>query len=146
MMLVQFWPGINYAVVNRPMANYQVACAAGKLLGRGEPLGSTTLPIRWHSEAAMRRVGQRRALALLLRIDAFCALVAVRLFGPFANQAQSHRALSGYSVQPETECIGQTETSSHLSGSTLFLHKSAYWIRLRGTAATGTCSLCEGGR
>ena len=80
------------------MANYQVACAAGKLLGRGEPLGNTTLPTRWHSEVALRRVGQSRALAVLLRIDAFCALVAVRLFGPFANQAQPHSLYGGLAM------------------------------------------------
>ena len=46
----------------------------------------------------MRRVGQSRALAVLLRIDAFCALVAVRLFGPFANQAQPHSLYGGLAM------------------------------------------------
>jgi hypothetical protein len=74
---------------------------ANKTFIRGrERLVDSTAPKTWQNEAALRRVGHCHASSgVLLRISALFVLVAVLLFGPFADQAQAHGVHAGLTVQ-----------------------------------------------
>ena len=66
--------------------------------GRGQ-LADGTAHATWQNEAAQRRVGQRHASGVLLRIGAFLLLVAVLFLGTFAGKAQAHGVHAGLTVQ-----------------------------------------------
>ena len=112
-MPLQFWSLRNHAVLNWPISNYQVTCSEGKffLVGR-ELLSNLTASAAGQTEAAPCRVGQSRAFGVLLRIGAFCALLSMLLFGPFANQAQAHGLHGDLTVEMPSNWAKNTETQS----------------------------------
>ena len=81
-----------------------------------------TAPTVWHNEAAPRRVVQGHASGVMFQFSALFILVAVLLFGPFADQAQAHGLHAGLTVQmpanwaETTESLGDAEAESAEAG------------------------------
>ena len=81
-----------------------------------------TAPTAWQNEAAPRRFLQGQASGVIFQISALFVLVAVLLFGPFADQAQAHVLHAGLTVQmpanwaDSTESLGDAEAESAEAG------------------------------
>ena len=82
----------------------------------------STASTTWQNEAALRRVGHCHASGVMFQISALFVLVAVLLFGPFADQAQAYGVHAGLTVQmPEnwaetTVSRGEAEAESAEAG------------------------------
>ena len=81
-----------------------------------------TAPTAWQNEAAPRRFLQGQASGVIFQISALFVLVAVLLFGPFADQARAHGLHAGLSVQmpanwaESSESLGDAEAESSEGG------------------------------
>lgn len=81
-----------------------------------------TAPTAWQNEAASCRVVQGHASGVMFQISALFVLVAVLLFGPFADQAQAHGLHAGLTVQmpanwaESSESLGDAEAESAEAG------------------------------